>query len=432
MTRQVKVFDENGRPSERWDRFDTLFAYLVQHKRALKKHPDAFGSFFTLVKWEQLISGVVCMTLPSNELLNTSDTTRICMDALHQCAESEESDLTRARQLFQRLCEHRIKTLVEQGEKAYLLHTAVSLPASATGTFTYRDSVLTLPPPNDPGPMMPALLQDAIHADIAKKWTQCKYRRIQVAVTALTPDEAIRKGLRAVNLVRAVVTLRRGKGTQSIQLMGRREAPLALIHLGPLHLLAERESQTCVNDAWAEELYTEDWPLFKDSKDWLDIAADVQAVLNRVSELPYSLPMEDLLCRYVSALDETRWSVTLLQLWSLVEKITDTVGHNQKQLVPRASRVFPDGSLARDVLETIRCTRNRVVHSGHADGINERWASELRLTAESHLDHLLCNTFDVDSTEEYATLLGLPRESSVLCRDIALRRSMMGFQDRFR
>jgi len=328
--------------------------------------------------------------------------------------------------MFVRACEVDVATLITKGDRAFTIHSSLSLPLSATGEFVYQGAVVrcaTSPP------VLPPIMNDVANAELTEMWRRCKYLPTQVSVAALTASDAVRRGVRLLNLMRALLSLRYGIGRESIQLHGRRDAPLAMVHLGPLHLVAEGGSAACIDDAWDEELYTKDWKPFPAATDWDETAVELKSLLGRVSALPYRLQMEDLLCRYVSALDETRWPVTLLQLWSVVEKITDTIGRNQKQLASRASRVFSDGALARDVIEAVRCTRNRLVHAGHARPLNERWASEVKRTVEAHLHHLLFNTFGVDSTDEYSALLAMPRATAVLCREIALRQAMMKFED---
>jgi hypothetical protein len=430
MSRHLRVFDENGQPSAKWDRVDALLSHLLHHKRELNERTDRIGSFIHLAKWEQLINGVLCVMLPGQELLNTSDTTRICMSALDKCAKSNESDPIKARRIFARFCDDEIDTILGKGERAFTVHTSLSLPnKAAIGDLSYRGAVLRCTSHDAPQPTLPPILDEAVYVDLVEMWRQCRYRRVCVSVSALTPDDAVHRGLRVVNLVRALVSLRRGMGTESVQLVGRRDAPLALVHLGPLHLVAEGGGQEFINDAWDEELYTQDWKTPAEDKTWGDTEAEVRRLLERLADLPYRPEMENLLCRYISALDETRWSVVLLQLWSILEKITATIGHNQKSLATRASRVFPNRHLARDVIEAVRCTRNRVVHAGHAKPLNERWASELKPIIETHLHHMLFNTFDVESMDEYAEVLEMPRASTALCREIALRRAMMKFQD---
>lgn len=429
MSRHLRVFDENGRPSAKWDRVDALLSHLLRHKRELNERTDKLDSFIHLAKWEQLINGVLCVVLPGQELLNTSDTTRICMSALDKCAKSSESDPINARRLFASFCDDEIDTILGKGERSFTVHTSLSLPQVATDELSYRGAVLRCTAHDSPQPTLPPILHEAVNADLLEMWRQCKYRRVCVSVSALSPDDAVHRGLRIVNLVRALVSLRRGMGTESVQLVGRREAPLALMHLGPLHLVAEGDNQEFINDAWDEELYTRDWKTVAEDKTWGDTVVEVKRLLERLAVLPYRPEMEDLLCRYISALDETRWSVVLLQLWSVLEKITSTVGHSQMKLVTRASRVFPNGHLARDVIEAVRCTRNRLVHAGHAKALNERWACEIKPIVETHLHHMLFNTFDVESTDEYAAVLDVPRASTALCREISLRRAMMKFQD---
>jgi hypothetical protein len=429
VSRYLRVFDENGQPSDKWQRVDRLIANLLQNKQLLSDGTGGFGSFVHHKKWEQLISGVLCVQLPDQDLLNADDTTRICMGALDRCAKRGESDPLTARKAFVQMCESEIGKLLAQGERVFTIHSSLSLPSSASGEFVYQGAAVRCGATAVPTPVLPPIMNDARNADLAEAWRRCRYLPTCVNISALTPSDAVRRGVRLLDLMRALLSLRYGIGSESIQLVGRREAPLAKVHLGPLHLVAEGVSAACIDDAWDDELYSRDWKQFPLDKDWEGTAAELRQLLNRVSALPYRLQMENLLCRYVAALDETRWSVTLLQLWSIVEKLTDTIGHNQKHLASRAARVFSDGDLARDVIEAVRCTRNRLVHAGHARPLNERWASELKRTVETHLHHLLWNTFGVTSTEEYATLLGMPQTNTVLRREIALRQAMIEFQD---
>jgi hypothetical protein len=149
----------------------------------------------------------------------------------------------------------------------------------------------------------------------------------------------------------------------------------------------------------------------------------------RMRDLPYAPELRQLLVRY-AALSKTDPDVAFLQLWSMLEKITGTIGARYDETLRRATWIFPDGDFSSDVLRFLRNYRNQYVHSAQSSDDRDQVAQLMKSFVESHLLGLLHNDFHVQSLQEYAACLSLPtrledlkRRRGHLSRAIRIRQS---------
>jgi hypothetical protein len=109
-------------------------------------------------------------------------------------------------------------------------------------------------------------------------------------------------------------------------------------------------------------------------------------------------------------------SVAFLQMWSILEKITDTVGTNYDDTIKRTIWIFTAGSrlIAKDLLESLRYRRNKYVHSGESGQQADQVAYMVKSFLDPHLVNLVSNPLKVRSLEEYGQFLALPTEIGTL------------------
>jgi len=84
--------------------------------------------------------------------------------------------------------------------------------------------------------------------------------------------------------------------------------------------------------------------------------------MRRINRLPYRREFEQLLLRYIAALDEPNPNIAFLQLWGILEAITNTVEARYDETIRRAGWVFvkSERPMMREVLESLRHHRNSV------------------------------------------------------------------------
>lgn len=108
--------------------------------------------------------------------------------------------------------------------------------------------------------------------------------------------------------------------------------------------------------------------------------------------------------------------IAFLQMWSILEKITNTIGGKYDETINRAIWPFlkQDRLIAKDMLESLRCCRNQYVHSGKVGQESDQIAYTIKSFVDPHLLKLISNPFNVQSFEEYGEFLALPTDATVL------------------
>ena len=135
--------------------------------------------------------------------------------------------------------------------------------------------------------------------------------------------------------------------------------------------------------------------------------------MRRIRSLPFRAEIEDLIIRYAAALDHADSDLSLLQMWGLLEKITDTVGANYDETIRRAVWVYKDRSYAKEALEGVRLRRNLFVHAAKVEE-RDQFLYLIESFVDPHLLYLIRNDFAVASLDEHGAHLSLPVEPDVL------------------
>jgi hypothetical protein len=265
---------------------------------------------------------------------------------------------------------------------------------------------------------LPSFLRD--QGDIspfASHVRSTSYRLVKVTTQGRSMHEAIEKGLNALNLLRGLWSLIVTRGSWAIRFGGRERKPIGVIHSGPIHTLHHPDGRLFNDELyWYDPDYTEDQRLFEPSDQWHNIEKQRNRTLRRMATFGYRRDLEDLLIRYAVALDQPNPSVAFLQMWSILEKITDTVGSNYDETIKRTIWLFSDEdqALVKDMLESLRYRRNKYVHSGASGQQADQAAYMIKSFVDPHLANLVHNPFKVRSLEEYGQFLSLPTDIATL------------------
>lgn len=151
-----------------------------------------------------------------------------------------------------------------------------------------------------------------------------------------------------------------------------------------------------------------DSKLFAPGMGWAIIQQNSSIFLKRLARFGYRTELEELLARYASALDQTNHDVAFLQLWAILERITDTVGAQYEKTVERATWDEPDRQYAKEFLSLMRMHRNRYVHASVSTSEPDQVTYLLKMFVDSHLIALVRNSYRVSSLAEYAAMLSTP------------------------
>ena len=151
-------------------------------------------------------------------------------------------------------------------------------------------------------------------------------------------------------------------------------------------------------------------------------------VRRSLNQLKYREKVEWAFREYARALDNHRWSTAFLALWSVLEVLTHSGGDNYKVTIRRASFIFKDADLHREVLNHLRESRNDFVHSNEYSDDIEIYIYQLKRYVEALLRFHLGLGKSFASIQEVAEFLDLPTENKALSKRLWLYR----FAKRFR
>jgi hypothetical protein len=194
------------------------------------------------------------------------------------------------------------------------------------------------------------------------------------------------------------------------------QSPIGVIHTGPIYTLHLPDGTPATHDVyWYEPDYPGDQKLHAPTKDqWREVEKHRKWALGRMENLAYRTDLERLLIRYAGALDHANLDVAFLQLWSILERLTDTVGANYDATIRRTTWPYPDRCVAKEQLEVLRFRRNELVHAAKSGQHRDQFVYLTKNFVDPHLLALIRNDYDVDSLEEYGRCLDLSTDLPTL------------------
>ncbi len=262
---------------------------------------------------------------------------------------------------------------------------------------------------------------DALRYELAREGNHSKARRnrhqlVRVKTAGRSIFDAADRALEALSLLSGLWNLLGTYGSWSISSGPQRRKPLGVIHVGPFHTLHTADGKPVDDLYWYEPDYAEHQEPFQPRRGWDGIEKKRRWAMRRLRQSPYHRDLRRLIVRYSAALSKPDPNVAFLQMWSILESITNTVGARYEDTVHRATWVFPDGGLARDVLQYLRCYRNQYVHAARSDDHRDQIAQLIKSFIDPHLLCLLRNDLRLQSLEEYAACLSLPTSIDELKR----------------
>lgn len=241
-----------------------------------------------------------------------------------------------------------------------------------------------------------------------------KYQLIKVSTIGRSPDEAVCRALDALHLLRGVWSLFATYGSWSMSFGGKRWKPIGIIHAGPIHTLHHKNGTLIGDIFWHDDGVGEERDLFSpDTDTWKKIETNRRWAIGKIQKLLFRRDVEQLLVRYASALDQADHNIAFLQLWSILEKLTDSVG-NYEETIRRTTWPFDNRPLAKQLLECMRLHRNLYVHSSKTSDSPDQPTYLIKEFVDAHLIRLIRNSFDAKSVEDYAQHLTLPSDVETL------------------
>lgn len=185
--------------------------------------------------------------------------------------------------------------------------------------------------------------------------------------------------------------------------------PINKIILGPIHTIHRPSGQLCLNTNWLfEPSYIAPIPLYDISQKFEFIIKNTKSVRKKLSQSQYSDDIISGLQRYSRALDEYNMNNAFLQLWSVLEMLTDTLNQSYDVTIRRASFIFKDNNYYSQILELLRTYRNAFVHHNDSDQDVEVLLYQLRRVVERIIRFHINNKSQFSSVQQAGAFLSSP------------------------
>lgn len=256
-------------------------------------------------------------------------------------------------------------------------------------------------------PLPSAFEEPVFHEAIVQHLRSTKYQLVKIRTEGRTIHQAVDTALDALNLLRGLWTLFATRGAWSMRFGNVKNDPIGIVHTGPIHTLHHPGGSLAVDNYWYEPDYVKDQSVFKPKSGWQQIEKNRRWTVSHLRRRTYREDLALLLMRYASALDNTDMSVAFLQMWSILEKITNTVTARYDDTIDRAIQIFSDRSVAKETLAAVRLRRNQYVHAARSGEDPDQMAYAVKQFVDHHLWILIRNDYHIESLEEYGKCLDM-------------------------
>lgn len=256
---------------------------------------------------------------------------------------------------------------------------------------------------------------------------------VSVKVNAKSADSAHEIARDALDLIRACTNLSINSIRYARYTIGKRWAPfneVLVSKFGTMHDLVEEKPIESI-------YYYTEWTPPKLS---LHVDEKKQTIIHeRVTKNLYSLQKHspirksanEVLLRYVRALDTVDWRTAFLELWSVGERLAGIgTSDTHKELGNRLTKFSREPELDRLVFDHLKVHRNKVVHE--AVSLSLELSEILIFQLNRYLSHSITllhrNKFELNSMQSWYEMLTLPHDPKQLSDLKALIEQMEAFK----
>jgi len=250
-----------------------------------------------------------------------------------------------------------------------------------------------------------------------------RYTFARVSVWAKSDIEAVESALDGLDLLRGIWNFYLNR-PQAWRHSGGQRKPVNQIVLGPIHSLHEPSGKLAIAYNWYERDYLGPLTSVRLDKDLTAMKAFERDVRKHLTKSRYRADLEDSIRRYVRILDSRDWNNAFVQLWGLLEHLTDTTRSDNKATCKRARFLYlkEERNLHKEVLAHLADHRNRAVHAGYVSEDAETLLYQLKRYVERVLWFHLVFGVNFSNRVEAAGFLNLPPDLDELQKRMRLMR----------
>lgn len=256
--------------------------------------------------------------------------------------------------------------------------------------------------------------------------TPARYCKVVVKVKAKSPNAAVNRAFRALDLQRALWCLM-GNPRMQLTFGSPATVPINVIRLGSQHTLHLPSGKPATDGIWFEPGFSEASSPFRFSEPDV-VAKNSRWALRQIGASPYSDRLISSLVRFVRAFDEGDPNTAFLRLWSALETLTTPGQADYNKLVQRCSFLFNKSAFHGQLLEHLREYRNTTVHAGEESDRARIHCFQLQLYFVNLIWFHVRNARFFRSLEEANVFLDSSADKGSLNRQLQLLRKAIRFR----
>jgi hypothetical protein len=410
-SRYVYWRDPTGRPYKGTDNRYAPCTLLSEIGKIAKIGADGNISWqsFSILSLRNVVVGSIAIMASKRLELNSYDSRSIVEAAINTIIKKSGGDIAvEPADLIREANKEAGKFFRKQDEK-YVLVTSLSVRSLPVRTLSIENCKIEPISDRNRYAIPKALQYEAVAKTRKSKVGRKKYQLIRVRTSGQSIQEAAHRALGSLAYLRGLWNLAITYGSWSMSLRSRKEKPLGLIQVGPIHTLHHMDGSPVDDVYWYETQFHEEHDLYSPKQGWSKIEKTRKWAMRRIRKLLYGNELRDLIIRYAGALGSADWDSAFLQMWSILESLTATVGTGYEKTVRRASWPYSNRKRVEELVEYLRRCRNQYVHAARRNDDSQNVAQLLKSIVDQHLISLLHNHFEVCSLEEYGACLEFPR-----------------------
>ena len=255
------------------------------------------------------------------------------------------------------------------------------------------------------------------------------YLLVRVSVSDKTLEGGAAKALDSLNLIRGLLNLARNlRYGHTVSFSGKRK-PINKILLGPLHTLHKPSGELAVEGVWHNGLSQETPRPYNPSLggEFVEVLEFAKNIREYLKKSRYRDCLVEAIVRYNSALDKDNWETSYIELWGVLEYLTNTLNDSYKTTIRRVSFIYEDQDGAKQTLSLLRDFRNKLVHRGTSTKTIEVFIFDLKQYVEQLLLFLIYNKFRFKNLEVAASFLDQSRDIDTIYRQIDVLKAAKNF-----
>jgi len=403
-------------PKGKSDRVNAPTHLLAEFGRISKVNSQGEVSWegFSFKRLEIAIKLIAVVIGPDGEELDETDTwCNIVEPALIDAVKKNGGEKPLRVDEVTKIADTKAAKFFQQKNETYILVSSLSVKSLPFKEIKVAGCMIK-PLCSRRGYSYPDQIQDQVSTTIAEHINTTKYQHVMVKTSGRSIYEAADKALRSLHFLRGLWSFFATNGSWSMTLGRTMQEPIGVIFTGPIHTLHNMKKELSCNEYWYSRIVKEDRNLFPTNGNWGKIEKNRRLAMKLICSLPFMKDMEDLIIRYATVLDQTDHDVAFLHLWSMLEKITNTVGANYDETLKRSTWIYKDRHFTKNLLESLRLQRNLYVHSARSSEEPDQVLYLMKSFVDNHLIRLIRNDFHVESLEEYGQVLSQPTDLATL------------------